>query len=355
MIGGRSRLLATLPLAWSPTLSLAFSLCAFAVVACGKVSPNLGADGGGNLTIAEACSMLGQTECAKRQSCSNGANIKRVFGDMNTCVARETLLCTDALHAPGTGNSPALIQTCIADYAGLACNDYFDGKFPASCTPAGSVATGQPCGFNGQCQTAYCGSLAHAICGSCAPSPVPGDSCASSACDHGQTCVDSTMTCEANGILNSPCGGGVQCGSGLQCSTPSTTVDDAGTGGTCQHAISQVGAACGGSMPGCDGSLGLYCGGTNGSKMCLATLFATDGQPCGALSSTTFTQCLAGSCFSSTGTVSGAGATGTCKADVTEGAACDYMLGPFCQMPSRCVPTGGGTAGLCMLANGTCG
>ena len=220
MIGGRSRLLATLPLAWSPTLSLAFSLCAFAVVACGKVSPNLGADGGGNLTIAEACSMLGQTECAKRQSCSNGANIKRVFGDMNTCVARETLLCTDALHAPGTGNSPALIQTCIADYAGLACNDYFDGKFPASCTPAGSVATG---------------------------------------------------------------------------------------------------------------------------------------QPCGALSSTTFTQCLAGSCFSSTGTVSGAGATGTCKADVTEGAACDYMLGPFCQMPSRCVPTGGGTAGLCMLANGTCG
>ena len=355
MIGGRSRLLATLPLAWSPTLSLAFSLCAFAVVACGKVSPNLGADGGGNLTIAEACSMLGQTECAKRQSCSNGANIKRVFGDMNTCVARETLLCTDALHAPGTGNSPALIQTCIADYAGLACNDYFDGKFPASCTPAGSVATGQPCGFNGQCQPAYCGSLAHAICGSCAPTPVPGDSCASSACDHGQTCVDSTMTCEANGILNSPCGGGVQCGSGLQCSTPSTTVDDAGTGGTCQHAISQVGAACGGSMPGCDGSLGLYCGGTNGSKMCLATLFATDGQPCGALSSTTFTQCLAGSCFSSTGTVSGAGATGTCKADVTEGAACDYVLGPFCQTPSRCVPTGGGSSGLCMLANGTCG
>jgi hypothetical protein len=325
------------------------------MVACGKVSSNLGADGGGSLTIEQACTMLGETECAKRDSCSNGANIKRAFGDMSTCVARATLLCTDALHAPGTGNSPALVQKCITDYGTLACNDFFDGKLPASCTPAGSVATGQRCGFNGQCQTAFCGNLKNAVCGVCAPTPAPGDSCVTSACDHGQTCVDSTMTCQENGILNSACGGGQPCGSSFLCVTPVSSVGDGGSDGTCQHAISVMGAACGGTMPGCDGSLGLYCGGTSGAQTCMTTAFAPDGQPCGGLSSTSFTQCLAGSCFSSTGAITGGKMTGTCKADVTEGAACDSVLGPFCQMPSRCVPTGGGTAGLCMLANGSCG
>jgi hypothetical protein len=333
---------------------LVIALSVALAASCGKVSPNVGADGGGSLTIEQACAMLGQTECAKRDSCSNGANIKRAFGDMNTCVARLTLMCTDALHAPGTGNNPTMTQTCIADFATLACNDFFDGKVPDSCAPSGSGASGQPCGFNGQCQTAYCGNLVHAVCGTCASPPAPGDSCAGTACDHGQTCVDATMTCQANGILNSSCGDGLPCGSSFVCNTPASTVDDAGTQGTCQHAISVLGATCGGTLPGCDGSLGLYCGGTNGARTCMATLFATDGQPCGGLSPTSFTQCQAGSCFSSTGQVTDAKATGSCKADVTEGAACDFVLGPFCQMPSRCVPTAGGSAGFCMLANGIC-
>jgi hypothetical protein len=330
---------------------------AFTVVGCGKVSPSGGGGGGtGGTTIDQACTMLAQTECAKRDSCSNGTNIKRSFGDLGTCMARATLLCADALRAPGTGNSPTVIPQCISDYATLSCNDFFDGKLPDSCTPSGSVATGQPCGFNGQCQTAFCGNLKSSVCGTCAATPTVGSSCATSACDHGQTCLDATMICAANGIFNAPCNAGMPCGSGLSCVMATSTMGgDAGTDGTCQKAISQLGAACGGTLPGCDGSLGFYCGGTNGSRTCMATAFVGNGQPCGGLSSTSFTQCLAGSCFTGTGVVAvGPGNTGTCKADVTEGAACDSVVGPFCQMPARCVTTGNGSAGLCMLANGIC-
>jgi hypothetical protein len=312
---------------------------------CGNVAG--GSDGGadGGLTADQACAMLAQAECGKRDSCSNGTSITRVYGEMSVCLTRSALQCTARLAAPNTGANAQAVSKCAADYATLSCNDFFDGKLPADCTPSGPGANGAPCAFNGQCATAYCGGTMNALCGSCAPQPAPGDSCADSLCGPGQNCIGATMTCAAVGNLNGSCDSNDPCGNGLSCVGVSST----NTQGTCEVALGTAGAACGGgTMPGCNGSLGLACVGASGSKICVTITYVGDGMPCGNLSNTAFALCKAGTCYTGTGVASGS-QMGTCKLDAIEGASCDTVFGPACMTPARCVVGDGGSSGLCTL------
>src|SRR6516165_6486084 len=101
---------------------------------CGNVAngPDGGADGGadGGLSAAEACAALAQAECGKRDSCSNGTSITRVYGEMSVCLTRVALQCTARLAAPNTGATSQAVSKCATDFATLSCNDYFDGKLP---------------------------------------------------------------------------------------------------------------------------------------------------------------------------------------------------------------------------------
>ena len=125
------------------------------VGACGKVtSTNTDGGGDGGLTADQACATLAQAECGKRDSCSNGTSITRVYGEMSVCLTRAALECTTRLAAPNTGASPQTVNKCAADYAALSCNDFFDDKLPADCAPSGPGTNGQPCAFNGQPATA---------------------------------------------------------------------------------------------------------------------------------------------------------------------------------------------------------
>jgi hypothetical protein len=324
-----------------------------AVGACGKVtSSKADAGGDGGLAANQACATLAQAECGKRDICSTGTSITRVYGEMSVCLTRAALECTTRLGAPNTGASPQAVSKCAADYAALSCNDFFDGKLPADCTPSGPGANGQPCAFNGQCATAYCGGDEDALCGTCEAQPAAGDSCAGSFCGPGQNCVAATMTCEEVGILNGSCDTNDPCGNGLSCVGVSST----STEGTCEVALGTAGAACGGgTTPGCNGSLGLACVGATGSKTCVTISYVSDGMPCGNLSNTAFALCKAGTCYTPTGVASGS-EMGTCKVDAIEGAACDTALGPSCMTPARCIVGDGGTSGLCALPTGsTCG
>ena len=72
-----------------------------------------------------------------------------------------------------------------------------------------------------------------------------------------------TMTCVDVGLLNGPCDGNDPCGNGLSCVGVSSTSPK----GTCEVAFGTMGEACGGgTMPGCNGSLGLACIRAAGSK-----------------------------------------------------------------------------------------
>ncbi len=342
------------------TSSVSKALGAVALIAlagCGSTtakSKDGGQDTAPSTTIQQACSDIAQAQCAKRMSCSGGASITHAFGTMENCVAREMVACTNGLGAPQTGNSPALVEQCVAAFGTYSCADFFNNNPPAPCAATGPRATGAACAFNGQCGSGYCAETKNAACGTCQPSPSPGASCDGTACGHDQACVQATMMCAAFGALNGSCDANDPCGYGLTCVG---AVASSSTPGTCLTAAETAGTACGGgTMPGCDGTNGLFCGGAAGAKTCMAITYVGDGAPCGDLSTTSHAECTAGGCYTSTGPA-GSGQTGTCKADTADGTACDIVLGPGCVTPARCVLTGAdGSDGTCEIPLGaTCG
>lgn len=331
------------------------ALALWTAYGCGSTSPKP-ADGGNDAdssagpTAQQACSDFSQAECAERTGCSAGSNITRTFGNIDECVIRETLACLNGLGAPQTGNSPTLVEACVAAYATYSCADFFNDNPPASCAAMGSRATAAACAFNAQCASGYCAGNKTSLCGTCSAPPSAGASCLSSGCGHGQSCVDTTMLCQAIGTTGSSCDGNSPCGSGLSCVG---NIASTSTPGTCQPAAEGAGTACGGSaMPACDGTMGWFCGGAAGSKTCIAITYVTGGMPCGDLSTTSHADCIAGGCYTGTGPV-GSGQMGTCLTDVAEGAACDTVLGPDCLEPARCVKGADGSAGTCTVPTGS--
>src|SRR4051812_9407778 len=109
--------------------------------------------GKAGISADQACADLAQARCAKRDGCTSGVGITRNYGDMATCLAREKLACTDALAADRTGNSPDLVEKCVAAYPTFSCADFADNRPPADCAPAGAGPDGAACAFNGQCQS----------------------------------------------------------------------------------------------------------------------------------------------------------------------------------------------------------
>jgi hypothetical protein len=240
----------------------------------------------------------------------------------------------------------------VTDFASYSCGDFGDSNPPADCTPGGSRPTGAACAFNGQCASAYCSKNKNAACGTCDVAPAAGDACDSSNCGHDQVCVvdatANTTLCQVRGTLNSACSTDLPCGTGLSCVGSTATAT-----GTCQNALSTAGAACGGTMPGCDGNAGFRCGGPAGSKTCMVIAIVGDGMPCGSLSDGSFAQCQQGDCYTATGLASG-GQMGTCQTDAADGAPCDTQLGPGCTPPAKCVLSGTtSTSGICTVPLGS--
>jgi len=305
----------------------------------------------GGISAAQACADRAQTLCARRASCTGNDNIYRVYGTMDACLGRIQLTCMDGLAAKNQGNTPALVEMCANITPTLDCATILDNTPTGACAPIGPLPNGSACSFQGQCASGYCGGTKTAICGACADPPVSGDSCALSMCGDGQACVASTMLCQAYGHLGDACDAATPCGTGFTCTGASAAN---GTPGTCQPPVATVGAPCGGTMPGCDTRMGLYCVGAAGAKVCVATSYVSDGMPCGPVSTTSFATCKAGGCYTATGIASSTD-VGTCKADVADGVACDVTLGPGCLAPARCVLGGAGTTGICVVPeDGTC-
>jgi hypothetical protein len=303
--------------------------------------------------IAEACAAVAQAACDKRVACSGkinpaGVGIIRLFGSMNECLARQALQCTSAFRAPGSGHSLATEAECAAAFANYSCADFFANGAPAACQPQGARINGASCAFNAQCKSGFCTGEGHALCGTCAPEPAVGDSCAATDCGRGQVCDATSKTCRTPGAVGDPCDSNDDCGYGFVCNGNG----GAGGAGTCQMAASMVGAACGGMMPVCDGVQGLFCAGAMGAKKCVTTTFVGDGAPCGVLSQDSFAGCTAGACYAAKG-LAGPGEMGTCKANAADGAACDAATGPQCEFPARCV-LGNGTGGVCRVPAGQC-
>jgi hypothetical protein len=313
-----------------------------ALVACGAVSQ----------TADQACGDVAQARCGKRMTCTNGTGITRTWGDMTTCLAREKLSCMIGLAAPATGNTPAQVEKCVVAMAGESCSDFLDNNPPSDCVAVGPRATGAACAFAGQCATSFCNANKITACGACGAMPVAATSCVTAACAHNQECVASTQTCQDLVAVSMPCSSDMPCGADLSCVGATATAM-----GTCMASSATMGMACGGTMPGCDGTKGLYCGGAAGSKTCKNINYVGADMPCGTLADGSYQGCAgAGTCYTATG-VAQSSEMGMCKAPAADDGACDTVVGPGCLSPARCIPSSAtSTAGKCTVPVGaSCG
>jgi hypothetical protein len=296
----------------------------------------------------EACALLAQARCTKRQQCEP-AVLAADFADLATCEARDKANCLSSISAPSTGNTPASLTACAAAYSSWSCADWYNGITPAACkVQSGTKANGSLCSFAAQCSSAYCAVFRGANCGTCAPQPSIGTSCAAgNACGgNGLYCDSFTDTCQALVTSSGQSCDAGSCGYQLGCVIPTD-----GGGGTCQALGSEVDAGCDGAQrlaPTCSRPLGFTCL----RRHCVAELHAQANGACGVdLDAGTVTRCMAGS------TCTAADAGSVCVAPVAEGLACDTAAGVDCLNPARCVSTdgmatdGGPVVGTCKLAS----
>jgi hypothetical protein len=297
---------------------------------------------GSDLTADEACTRIAQDRCTRLQTCS-ASDLARRWTDLTTCEQREKLSCQEALAAPKTANTPSITDACAAALATEDCAAFLSAVDPpAACmVQHGTLAVGAACSFAAQCGTGFCAVAPDALCGTCAPQPMPGDSCATQGCGQTMLCVASTQQCQV------PVGSGVACSTALPCDQGLACVIATGaTTGTCMPQGATVGAACDArrlTAADCDPAAGLVC--DRSSNMCAMQPLAPAGATCGEIT-TVFTGCTAGAtCVRATGST-----TGTCIAPAADGAACDSVNGPSCLFPARCVPSMPGVStGTCQL------
>lgn len=306
--------------------------------------------GGCGVSADQACQDVANARCARRQACSNGSSVTRAYGDLATCVAREKLVCSDALAARGTGQSAASQEKCASAIAAQSCSDFFLGNPPAVCVATGAFSNASSCAFNSQCSTSYCTNDKNAACGSCGQAPVAGSDCGTSTCARGLSCITTTsatgssQTCVAEGPQGAACNRNAPCAPGLTCVGITLTAS-----GSCMVAATAAGAACDPTAKtgaGCDRNQGLWC--NPQSKSCTAITYVGSGQPCGEGTDGNVSDCSAGAgCY---GATFGMMPTlGVCKAPAADGATCDITNGPPCLAPARCVTAMGSTAGTCMV------
>jgi hypothetical protein len=292
----------------------------------------------------QACADDAYNRCSHLQTCSPTGVLHR-YGSESVCQTTFEQYCEALLAAPSTGSTPAGIETCAQAISNWSCADYVTSQnAPPECKfSTGPIANGGPCAFPGQCQSSFCAIPPGSPCGTCAPAPRAGDSCAQLAsCGPGFTCTTDTQQCEVAGGQGAPCGTGAPCRDDMACVG---SVPDAGTPGTCQADVTTQGAPCT-SPPGCYFYGGLTC--DPGSKQCAPIQLAPAGQPCGLVGGQQ-ANCLAGECEGNSGPT-----PGTCVTYPQLGQACDIASGPICMPPGRCiVGSGSGTAGTCAVPDGT--
>lgn len=299
-------------------------------------------DGCPQISADQACTDFATAQCAKLDQCIVNGTTSR-YGGVAVCQARQKDACLTRLGAAGTGNSPNDVELCVQQLPTASCAEFDLGNVPECLAKIGSFANGQPCAFPGQCQSSNCAIVNGTNCGTCTARNQAGDSCATTSCSHGLSCISTTQQCQPRGELNGSCDADHPCGAGLSCVTP-----EGASAGTCQTAGTAVGTPCDPqrrTAPACDPNLGLFCSGA--SRTCEAVSYAPAGGQCGFVSPIVINCTNAATCFGAQGQT-----PGMCVANASDGVSCDTQSGPSCLPPARCV-TGNPstTSGVCQLPN----
>lgn len=293
---------------------------------------------GNSLDAARACNDLASARCSQLATCSP-ADLQKRWPDLQTCIEREQLGCEQGLTAPSSAATPTGVEACAEAIPSSTCESLLARTPPAVClAPMGSAADGTACAVAAQCASAFCAIASDSLCGTCAPAPVAGASCATTGCGPAMTCVATTQQCQPLAAAGAACSRALPCAEGLACVGSTASVV-----GSCMPAVAIEGAPCDSTRrtgPDCSSSAGFTC--NTMTNQCVVQPIVAAGLSCGVIDGVT-TRCAAGaSCDPSTGAN-----TSTCTAPAADGAVCDPTSGPGCEAPARCI------AGTCQLPAST--
>jgi hypothetical protein len=309
-------------------------------------SPDAASSG---VTADQACSDSAHLRCEQIKKCSQ-AEVIDTYGSEGACETQLKLNCINSLAAPNTGSTPETVEACANAYPSVSCDALLDDQPPTACLQAtGTRASGQQCGSPGQCQTGFCAIVPGSLCGTCAPVPQRGDSCAVlTTCGQLLFCDSTNQICTGFAAQGSQCNKTQPCGAGLSCVGATTT-----TFGTCQPAVETAGATCDPQTKtgaGCDRNQLLTCNSV--SKQCESVQLVGAGQSCGTVNDQAVICSGAGTCVAVDAGAPDGGTSEICVAAASDGGPCDLVQGPFCLNPERCVlTTASATAGVCQFSD----
>jgi hypothetical protein len=275
--------------------------------------------------VDPACQSYAFAYCARLKQCSPTA-LQMRFGTAETCEMLYQTPCINGISLPSSGSTVAGREACTSALADWDCTDFIFGENPppACAVASGALPNGVSCATASQCQSGYCGFPAGSACGTCAPEPQPGDSCAITQCPSGLSCANPPLTCQARAGAGASCAAPTPCDDGLVC-----------VSGTCEIAVTMLNAPCNADGAGCDIYSGLGCSGT--PSACTTATLAQPGQPCGEIAGQTI-SCFVGNCT-----------RGVCVGLVAAGGACEIDGAP-CMSNTRCVVPAGSTTGTCQFS-----
>ena len=272
-------------------------------------------------TLGEAVSQQFVAECSKLRDCAPGM-LSYDFAEYKECLDRGSLFATWFAALPGISADISLAQACAQAWSSVACSAYLSFD-PDACWIPGTLPNSSPCSTGEQCISMFCKHDAWS-CGSCAPMPAVGATCATSAdCGRGTQCTPDG-TCQEPGSENVACSASLPCRSDLACYK-----------GKCTILPNSTGTAC-------DLSAGLDCAWTqnlacsNITKLCVPITWNSAGLACSIADGKDVLCSQHGSC-------SGV----TCTAGPTDHGTCDPS-NDLCEWPARC-----SAEGICMLPTDT--
>jgi hypothetical protein len=126
-----------------------------------------GGSAGGN---GAACEDSITKYCERMQACAPGLFPLSGYTSIADCVSFFLPPCQDALAAPHTGATPALVQQCGDGVAAMSCTDFLQRVAVPACLPqGGTTPIGGSCNNDWQCASGRCWVPSPDTCGSCAP------------------------------------------------------------------------------------------------------------------------------------------------------------------------------------------
>jgi hypothetical protein len=318
-------------------------------------------DGDGGITADQACQDQAAATCALESSCSAGWALEHLYGTQTQCVAARKTTCLTNLVAPGATRTSEHVETCAQAMQAESCTDFFSNQTPTACQPSGgTLAAGAVCVNSDQCASNFCAvPTVGAVCGTCAPQPSVGTSCAVTGCGVGLVCGRDSHTCLAHQGDGGTCVESNDCLSGLDC----VGLDAGGAPGTCLPNGASSGVSCDVrrlSEASCDTTIGFFC--DRPADTCQLATLASAGQPCGggaadggnSLCADGGTICMlnaSSNCGDGAACIAN-GSSATCVSPSPVGGPCDLFAGPPCMLPAKCV-VDAGSGGLCLLSDPT--